>query len=311
LQAANQMKTFSSQTYFNRMVNASCQYNANDFFDELKRQTNNETNLNGKLEKFIDRVSYAVESALSSNEIINVFQDDFDMLGDEDAAVGAQSSTVNLRSRNYFYNKDMRVSCIKFHPTKPNFLAFSVVKNLSFNERAEIMGTSFDAHVLILDFSDSQLINLAYDLVSPVEVTSIEFHPEHEKIIMGGCINGQVITWDLTSHEHRLTGGKKAESKSEDEEEDNAQQSAITMKSLIMSQIEKSHKSYVADIVFVPGGVKVDRKSDNKGKSEHFLSCSEDGFVSIWDSRHVRKEVLKETEVKKKQQVIWLPYLTI
>ena len=61
-----------------------------------------------------------------------------------------------------------------------------------------------------------------------------------------------------------------------------------------MSQIERSHKSYVADIVFVPGTVKVDRKNDNMGKSEHFLTCSEDGFVSIWDSRHVRKNVLKE-----------------
>lgn len=46
-------------------------------------------NLDAKLERFIDRVSYSIESALSSNEIINVFQDDFQMLGDEEAAVGA------------------------------------------------------------------------------------------------------------------------------------------------------------------------------------------------------------------------------
>ena len=30
-----------------------------------------------KLERFMDKVSYIVEGALSSNEIINVFQDDF------------------------------------------------------------------------------------------------------------------------------------------------------------------------------------------------------------------------------------------
>ena len=110
---------------------------------------------------------------------------------------------------------------------------------------------------------------------------------------MGGCINGQVITWDLGSHEHKLNGSKKAESKADDDDEDGAQQSAITMKNLCMSYIERSHKSYVADLCFVPGGVKVDKKNDNNGKSEHFLSCSEDGFVSIWDSRHVRKEELK------------------
>ena len=32
-----------------------------------------------KLEKFIDRVAFRVEEALQSNEIINVFQDDFEI----------------------------------------------------------------------------------------------------------------------------------------------------------------------------------------------------------------------------------------
>ena len=31
-----------------------------------------------KLDKFIDRVAFRVEEALQSNEIINVFQDDFE-----------------------------------------------------------------------------------------------------------------------------------------------------------------------------------------------------------------------------------------
>lgn len=70
------------------------------------------------------------------------------------------------------------------------------------------------------------------------------------------------------------------------------------MKSLIMSQIERSHKSYVADIAFVPAGVKVDKKNDNKGLSEHFITASEDGYLCIWDSRNVRKEFLKEQELK-------------
>ena len=39
-----------------------------------------------KLDKFIDRVAYRIEEALQSNEIINVFQDDFEMLADEIAA---------------------------------------------------------------------------------------------------------------------------------------------------------------------------------------------------------------------------------
>jgi hypothetical protein len=38
------------------------------------------------LDKFIDKVAYRVEEALQSNELINVFQDDFEMLGSEEAA---------------------------------------------------------------------------------------------------------------------------------------------------------------------------------------------------------------------------------
>jgi hypothetical protein len=37
LQAAHQMKTFSSQTYYNRMVNASCQYESSDFIDQVRK----------------------------------------------------------------------------------------------------------------------------------------------------------------------------------------------------------------------------------------------------------------------------------
>lgn len=89
LQAANKMQTFSSQTYYNRMVNASTQFNAADLQAQTKLTSNEEATLKLKLDRFMDKVSYIIEGALSSNEIINVFQDDFQMLGDEEAAVSA------------------------------------------------------------------------------------------------------------------------------------------------------------------------------------------------------------------------------
>jgi hypothetical protein len=39
-----------------------------------------------KLDKFIDKVAFIVEEALQSNEIINVFQDDFEMLASDQKA---------------------------------------------------------------------------------------------------------------------------------------------------------------------------------------------------------------------------------
>ena len=83
--------------------------------------------------------------------------------------------------------------------------------------------------------------------------------------------------------------GQKDDSNNGD---DIVQGTGNVMKNLAMSLIEKSHKSFVSDLVFVPGSVKVDKKNDNKGISEHFVTVSEDGFVCICDSRHVRKEAL-------------------
>lgn len=55
--------------------------------DELKQ----------KLDKFIKQVEYSVEEALQSNEIINVFQDDFEMLGDEEAAAGGKVNSAQMQ----------------------------------------------------------------------------------------------------------------------------------------------------------------------------------------------------------------------
>lgn len=82
------------------------------------------------------------------------------MLGDEEAAVSAQNSTTSLidaprRYSDQAYVKDMSVSCIRFSPHDQHKVAFSLVKNVEFDKRVEEMGKSFDAHILMLDFSDS------------------------------------------------------------------------------------------------------------------------------------------------------------
>ena len=271
---------------------------------------------NEKLEKFIDRVAYRIEEALQSNELINVFQDDFEMLGDEEAGNASKISTVNLLPRTFFehdYCKNKRVSCIKFHPTKPFLVAMSMIENLSFDDRAEITGRSFDSHVLIMNFSDAHIITLNYVLETPIEISCIEFHPENPNVLMGGCISGQLIVWDLSSMESRInshagghgaaTSAKKQEAAVPDDEEDKTQQSIIKLKQLALSSIVMSHRNFVSDIQFIPSSVKVDRKNPGPdGKITHFLSSSEDGLVCIWDSRLVEKDAIRNIP-----DFIWKP----
>ena len=161
LQAANKMINLQTQTYFNRSVNAMCQYEPNDFIKEIQKSIDEDKDLIQKLDKFVDRVAKRVEEALQSNEIINVFQSDFEKLGDDEAASGAQNSSTSQVARAFFdqtYCKNKSVTCIKFHPTKQHLVAMSVVENLSFDDRTEVAGKSYDSHVLVLNFADSQVI---------------------------------------------------------------------------------------------------------------------------------------------------------
>lgn len=96
-----------------------------------------------------------------------------------------------------------------------------LIENLSFDDRAEISGKSFDSHVLVVDFKDPHYFSLSYVLETPLEVSTIEWHPEHTYVLVGGCVSGQLIVWDLSCAESRITGGKKPEKiKMPDEEED-------------------------------------------------------------------------------------------
>lgn len=81
-----------------------------------------------------------------------------------------------------------------------------------------------------------------------MEISCVEFHPENPKVLIGGSINGQLITWDLSSTEHRIEQGRKAVVKDDEDDDKGGQQAPIKMKQVIMSNIEKSHKNFVSDI---------------------------------------------------------------
>lgn len=91
-----------------------------------------------------------------------------------------------------------------------------------------------------------------------------------------------------------------------DEEIDKTQQQVVRVRNMISSQIHNSHKMHVNDIQFVPPNFNVDRRNPSDGKTTHFLSCSEDGSVNIWDTRSATQQVLQKTP-----EATWNPYLQI
>ena len=113
-------KNLNIDLFLTRSVNKATQYQPEDFDvkpDPGSDQANTQKILDQKTLKFIERVAFRVEQAYQSNEIINVFQDDFEMLGGEEAKDGSKGSTTSMQSRYFMdnkYCKGKRVSCIKF-----------------------------------------------------------------------------------------------------------------------------------------------------------------------------------------------------
>ena len=93
------MVNLQTQTYYNRSVNAITDYDPQDFIGQTIEALKNDAKLGKKLDTFIDRVAPRVERQLQSNEIINVFQDDFEMLGDAEAAKSTNVSSANAVPR--------------------------------------------------------------------------------------------------------------------------------------------------------------------------------------------------------------------
>lgn len=161
---------------------------------------------------------------------------------------------------------------------------------------------------MVLDFSDNDIISLSYLLETPIEVTTIEWHPENPNVLVGGCLNGQIIIWDLSSEDHVKTSGSKKSGGGEDDggqmNDEKAQHKH--MKHLCHSVIQQSHKAFVADLAFVPPSINVDKRAPSEGKHTHLISASEDGIVNIWDTRIVDKDALKIAS-----ETQWRPFLRL
>jgi WD40 repeat protein len=187
-----------------------------------------------------------------------------------------------------------------------------MIDNMDFDTRAIIQGKSFDSQLLVLDFQDNDIISLAYLLETPIEVTTIEWHPENAHVLVGGCLNGQIIVWDLSAKDYVInTGSKKSgggggddDGPSEQVSEEKAQ--FMHMKHLCHSVIQQSHKAFVADLGFVPPSINVDKRAPSEGKHTHLISVSEDGIVNLWDTRTVDKDALKAAV-----ETQWRPFLRL
>ncbi|KAK2157176.1 hypothetical protein LSH36_196g03010 [Paralvinella palmiformis] len=294
IQAIPEFTESAAQTDWKYPRNAVCQYEPRVFDDEEKKEWQEKE----ELVEFVKRVSTKFEVALQQNEIMDVFFDDWENLADEDSSFGSKADN-HLKEYQSFtdlqFSKGKTITAIEWHPSIRGIVAVAVAERMSFDDRIDQAAKVIMNPSLILVWSFSDPIHPQLLLEAPDDIMSFKFSPCDPNIICGGCINGQIVLWDISQYAERL---KQPRSKRKDTsntlpgfEDENSMDTPI-IRYCAVSSIEQSHRAPVTDILWIPDHFEVNRMGvpqENKlGQCYQIMSCGTD-HASVWHQADQRK----------------------
>ncbi|NXL57084.1 WDR63 protein, partial [Chordeiles acutipennis] len=315
VQMVPKVREASTQTKWSYQKNAATQY----FPRELSNEEKEESLLSEKLKYFVTSVCLRMEIALQQNEIMNAFFDDWKALAEDESSSGGKPD-VSLKAYQSFtdlhYLKDRTISCVCWHPTIYGIIAVSARAWLSYEEQVNLSDKSLLQQSVILFWSFFDPIHPQLILECPEDIYCFQFSPNDPNTIAGGCLNGQVVLWDISEHEEKLQNAETVA--------DGIKMTAVNMvnaspsllqvqqsstdpplvRCCAVSSIHHSHKKAVTDIHWLP-----DYSEDNRmgatfeNRAEicmQLVTCSPDCSVLFWDIPATGKpscEKVKEEEI--------------
>ncbi|XP_074122452.1 dynein axonemal intermediate chain 3 [Sminthopsis crassicaudata] len=316
LQVIPVLKDTHTQTQWKFPRNAAIQYVAREFSEE-EREKFMEAD---ELKSFLDSVSLSVEVALQQNEIMNVFIDDWKALAEEETSFGdkTDSHLKEYQSFTDLHNiRQKTITCVCWHPTIYGLIAVSIAERLSYEERVNALSKLLLQPSLILFWSFSDPIHPQLMLQSPEDIFCFRFCPSNPNIIAGGCINGQIVLWDITAHTDRIltvrgtsTAVKKAVLKPIFLIEPESNKESLFVRHCAVSSIEHGHKKIITDIHWLSDDYELNRMGhvfeNRSGISCQLATCSIDCTIYFWDIRPTRPPPVPTD--KKKEEVIEVPH---
>ncbi|XP_065784136.1 dynein axonemal intermediate chain 3 isoform X2 [Muntiacus reevesi] len=263
-----------------------------------------------------------VEIALQQNEIMNTFIHDWKCLAEEEGTFGDKTDT-HLKEYQSFTDlhslTEKMITCVSWHPVIYGLIAVSVAVRLSFEERVHFSGKLLLQPSLILFWSFSDPIHPQLMLESPDDIFCFQFCPTDPNIIAGGCINGQVVMWDITAHADRIENIKAGGSRSKKvtlkpmfllEPESNKEEMYI--RHCAVSSIESGHRKVITDIHWLPDTFEINRLGNvfenRSGISCQLVTCSADCTICFWDIRPQKAVTPQPQAEKKKEESIEIPF---
>ncbi|NXN12830.1 WDR63 protein, partial [Indicator maculatus] len=193
----------STQTRWTYPKNASTQYFPRQLSNEEKESLSSK-----KLKEFLTSVHLRMEIALQQNEIMNAFFDDWKALAEDESSSGGKPSIYLKAYQSFTDPKNRTISCVCWHPTIYGIIAVSPREQLSYEEQVSVSDKPLLPQSVIVLWSFSDPMHPQLILECPEDIYCFQFSLSDPNIIAGGCINGQVVLWDISEHEEKLQNAK-------------------------------------------------------------------------------------------------------
>ena len=140
-------------SYFNTSTKTTF-YSREDFIEQHKEsvaQIDDITEI-PNIEHVIRNVEVKVEEAIQSNETIDVFHDEFEVLGDEQGEGGGNLANMLNETRTFMnldYTKNKVVSDVQWEPGKDNVIAASCIEKIDLDERVIRSGSHIPGSIIL------------------------------------------------------------------------------------------------------------------------------------------------------------------
>lgn len=314
-QSAPEFAPAFTQTTWYRSVSKAVQYQAQGVScgsgpeggQQLLDSINSSQEAKEALCEFLSRSTLRIEKSLQQNETIDIFQETFQTKPDDELMEGAGAHLDNhIRELKNFadptYSKFKSLPAIDWMPKAQGLVAVSAVKNMTFEQRVQVMGQTCSAYILLWDFK--HLVRPQVLMQCEHEVHTFKFNAKNSHVVAGGCISGQVLLWDLkdameliNSRSRRGVGGVGMDA---DADEDEAASTPIVQPKYV-SSIDYCHKRAVTDVFWLPPNTQINYRGHLVAqehlddKSHQFISVSTDGQVMVWDTRY---EMIAQDELR-------------
>ncbi|KAJ3272283.1 WD repeat-containing protein 63 [Terramyces sp. JEL0728] len=287
VQAVPELVSSESQTSWFRQLNFACQYEP----IEMDIAEQEEIQASTGIEDFMLNISTRLEQSLQQNEIINIYDDDYINLGEEEVAIEQGSHTILQEYQSFtdlVNSKDKCISCINWHPAQKGVLAVSCTQACGFEDKLQqgYASRSKRAQIIVWSFHDP--IHPQLILESHEEVTCFEMNPQDSSIIVAGSVSGQILLWDISEFQEMLRSSRKSEGDAH-ANDDNETKTTPSLRYAVISSIEASHRGPVTDIKWLPKHYEIAPNGEPIDNAENgdkqIVTSSLDGTVAVWDLR--------------------------